>query len=167
MFFLIFIIGLCLYGLIYAFKNMKLEYKPLPKNDRRESGITHNRQKCSNRFEKDVFNTLVQLGYYPICQVKEGRYKLDFVLIENGKRAVVEADGDIFHDAKRDKIRDHYLKKVGYSSVIRIKYSEWKEDKIKCIRKLEMRLYELELLPASHPSFQLQFNTISLPKGEG
>ncbi|MEM5663070.1 hypothetical protein AAHB94_00965 [Bacillus toyonensis] len=33
-----------------------------------------------------MFNTLVQMGYYPICQVKEKRYKLDFVLIENGKK---------------------------------------------------------------------------------
>ncbi|PEK34095.1 DUF559 domain-containing protein [Bacillus pseudomycoides] len=164
MFFLIFIIGLCLYGLIYAFKNIKFEYKSIQRNDNRKSGIAYNRQKCSNRFELDMFNTLVQMGYYPLCQVKEKRYKLDFVLIENGKRVVIETDGDIFHNAKRDKIRDHYLKKVGYAAVLRIKYSEWKEDKIKCISRLEMHLYELELLPASHPSFDLQFKAIPIPK---
>ncbi|MEM5663069.1 hypothetical protein AAHB94_00960 [Bacillus toyonensis] len=76
----------------------------------------------------------------------------------------MEADGDIFHDAKRDAKRDHYLKQIGYKSVIRIKYSAWKENKMKSISRLEMRLYELELLPSSHPSFELQFQTAPIPK---
>ncbi|MGR5899366.1 hypothetical protein ACT7C8_17050 [Bacillus cereus] len=37
-----------------------------------------------------MFNTLVQMGYYPLCQVKEKRYKLDFVLIENGKKLLLK-----------------------------------------------------------------------------
>lgn len=41
------------------------------------------------------------------------------------------ADGDIFYNAKRERIRDQYLKEIGYSAVIRIKYSAWKEDKMK------------------------------------
>ena len=50
------------------------------------------------------------------------------------------------------------FKKAGYSSVLRIKYSQWKEDKNKCILRLESKLYELQHLPSTHPSFHLQFN---------
>ncbi|MBJ8031263.1 DUF559 domain-containing protein [Bacillus cereus group sp. N21] len=162
--FVIAITLLAAYGLFFAVKNLKFEKINKHSNDARSIGIEHNRKKCGNRFELDMFNTLVQMGYYPLCQVKEKRYKLDFVLIENGKKVAIEADGDIFHDAKRDKIRDQYLKKIGYSAVIRIKYSSWKEDKMKSISRLEMRLYELELLPSSHPSFELQFQTTPIPR---
>ncbi|KXY54388.1 DUF559 domain-containing protein [Bacillus cereus] len=162
--FVIAITLLAAYGLFFAMKNLKFEKINKPSHDSRSIGIEHNRKKCSNRFELDMFNTLVQMGYYPLCQIKEKRYKLDFVLIENGKKVAIEADGDIFHDKKRDTKRDHYLKQIGYKSVIRIKYSAWKEDKMKCISRLEMRLYELELLPSSHPSFELQFQTAPIPK---
>ncbi|PEP39198.1 DUF559 domain-containing protein [Bacillus pseudomycoides] len=162
--FVIAITLLAAYGLFFTVKNFKIEKINKPSHDSRSLGIDHNRKKCSNRFELDMFNTLVQMGYYPLCQVKEKRYKLDFVLIENGKKVVIETDGDIFHDAKRDRIRDQYLKKIGYSAVIRIKYSAWKENKMKCISRLEIRLYELELLPSSHPSFELQFQTAPIPK---
>lgn len=162
--FVIAITLLAAYGLFFTIKNLKFEKINKPSHDSRSMGIEHNRKKCSNRFELDMFNTLVQMGYYPLCQVKEKRYKLDFVLIENGKKVAIEADGDIFHDAKRDAKRDHYLKQIGYKSVIRIKYSAWKENKMKSISRLEMRLYELELLPSSHPSFELQFQTASIPK---
>ncbi|PIE92788.1 hypothetical protein CO726_24800 [Bacillus fungorum] len=158
MLFIIFLISLFIYGLAFTIKNMQFEIKPKQRTDQRDIGIKHNREKCGNRFEREVFDYLVKLGYYPISQVKEGRYRLDFVLLENNKRIVIECDGDIFHNAQHDKKRDAYLKKVGYVSVLRIKYSQWKEDKHKCILRLESKLYELQHLPSTHPSFHLQFD---------
>lgn len=156
--FTFFIICLFIYGIAFAIKNAQLKISPKQRTDQRDIGIKHNREKCGNRFEREVFDCLVKLGYYPLSQVKEGRYRLDFVLLENNKRIVIECDGDIFHNAQHDKKRDAYLKKAGYVSVLRIKYSQWKEDKNKCILRLESQLYKLQHLPSTHPSFNLQFN---------
>lgn len=156
---LIFIGALTAYGIMFTIQNIEFKnIKTQPVNEKL-SGIAYNRKKCSNRFELALFDSLVQMGYYPLCQIKEGRYRLDFVLIENGKRIVVEADGDIFHNDKHDRKRDNYLKKMGYHDVIRVKYSQWKENRMECVKKLEMKLYTLQHLPSSHPSFDLQFDS--------
>lgn len=87
---------------------MQLKISPKERTAQRDIGIKHNRDKCANRFEREVFDCLVKLGYYPLSQVKEGRYRLDFVLLENNKRIVIECDGDIFHNAQHDRKRDAF-----------------------------------------------------------
>ena len=105
-----------------------------------------------------MFDALVNLGYMPLTQVKEARYRLDFVLIENGKKVCIETDGEVWHDADHDQKRDKYLLSVGYESVIRVKYGDWKENKAYYMPKVALRLYELQVLPELHPSYKLQFN---------
>lgn len=79
-----------------------MKISPKQRTDQRDIGIKHNRENVGIVL-KEVFDCLVKLGYYPLSQVKEGRYRLDFVLLENNKRIVIECDGDIFHNAQHDK----------------------------------------------------------------
>ncbi|WP_028401055.1 DUF559 domain-containing protein [Ectobacillus panaciterrae] len=156
--FAVIILGMAFYGLWYIIRNLQKPNLNHHKDQNRKAEIFRNRAGCSNRFEREMFDALVSLGYTPLTQVKEARYRLDFVLMENGKKVCVEADGEVWHDADHDQKRDKYLLSVGYEAVIRVKYGDWKENKARCIQKLEIRLYELKLLPELHPSYKLQFN---------
>jgi len=57
------------------------------------------------------------------------------------------------NDANHNQKRDKYLLSIGYEAVIRVKYSDWKENKACCMQKVELRLYELQVLPQVHPSY--------------
>ena len=141
--FALIVLGMALYGVWYAIRNFQRPTLHHHRDENRKTEILRNRTGCSNRFEREMFDALVNLGYMPLTQVKEARYRLDFVLIENGKKVCIETDGEVWHDADHDQKRDKYLLSVGYEAVIRVKYGDWKENKAHCMQKVEMRLYEL------------------------
>lgn len=121
------------------------------------------RKQCANNLERKVYDQLRYMGLSPIVQEKIGRYRLDFAIYgKNGKKLCIEVDGYTFHntpEAKRkDAIRDSYLKKLGWE-ILRISDRQLKEDLHACMRKIEVRLYEMDLLPEEHPSMQFQLHT--------
>lgn len=118
------------------------------------------RKQCANNLERKVYDNLRYMGLSPTVQEKVGKYRLDFAIYgENGKKLCIEVDGYIFHntpEAKRkDAIRDAHLKKLGWE-VLRISDRQLKEDIHACTRKIEAKLYDMDLLPEGHPSMQLK-----------
>ncbi len=159
--FLLFIMCLALIGVAQMFmyfrwpKRNQTVYPPM------NFGIPYHRNKCSNKFERDMFDELIKLGCYPHTQVHEKRYSLDFVVygsgVAAGRKVCIETDGEVWHNKAHDEKRDAYLKSIGYSDVIRVKYKPWRQNKRACMQEVEMKLYTLQMLPESHPSYQLQF----------
>ena len=143
----------------YVLANMsgKSSYDP-------ESDIK--RKQCANNLERKVYDHLRYMGLSPTVQEKVGKYRLDFAIYgNNGKKLCIEVDGYTFHntpEAKRkDAIRDAYLKKLGWE-VFRISDRQLKKDLNACMRRIEAKLYDLDLLPEGHPSMQLKLQ----PKNE-
>lgn len=120
------------------------------------------RKKCANKLERKVYDHLRYRGLSPTVQEKVGKYRLDFAIFgANGKKLCIEVDGYIFHNTpeskKKDAVRDAYLKKLGWE-ILRISDRQLKEDLNACMRKIEMKLYEMDLLPEEHPSMQLKLH---------
>ncbi|MGE7875102.1 endonuclease domain-containing protein [Bacillus paramycoides] len=121
------------------------------------------RKQCANNLERKVYDHLRYMGLSPTVQEKIGKYRLDFAIYgRNGKKLCIEVDGYTFHntpEAKRkDAIRDAYLKKLGWE-VLRISDRQLKKNLNMCMRKIEARLYDMDLLPEEHPSMQLKLQT--------
>lgn len=121
------------------------------------------RKQCANNLERKVYDHLRYMGLSPTVQEKIGKYSLDFAIYgKNGKKLCIEVDGYTFHntpEAKRkDSIRDAYLKKLGWE-VLRISDRQLKKDLYACMRRVEVKLYDLDLLPEGHPSMQLKLQT--------
>ena len=68
-------------------------------------------------------------------------YRGDFLV---GDRLIVEADGEEFHDAEADRIRDAFLASLGYT-VIRFTYAEIIEDIEGCLDRIEAALAALSV----------------------
>ncbi|MES9667888.1 hypothetical protein CN527_14995 [Bacillus cereus] len=121
------------------------------------------RKKCANNLEQKVYDHLRYIGLSPTVQEKIGKYRLDFAIYgTNGKKLCIEVDGYTFHntpEAKRkDAIRDAYLNKLGWE-VLRISDRQLKKNLNICMRRIEARLYDMDLLPEGHPSMQLKLQT--------
>ncbi|OOR71365.1 hypothetical protein BLX06_31215 [Bacillus cereus] len=118
------------------------------------------RKQCANNLERKVYDHLRYMGLSPAVQEKVGKYRLDFAVFgNNGKKLCIEVDGYIFHNTpegkKKDRIRDAYLRKMGWE-VLRLSDRQLKEDLHACMRKIEVKLYDMDLLPEEHPSMQLK-----------
>ncbi|EJR49917.1 hypothetical protein IIO_06513 [Bacillus cereus VD115] len=121
------------------------------------------RKKCANNLERKVYDHLRYIGLSPTVQEKIGKYRLDFAIYgTNGKKLCIEVDGYTFHNTpeakRRDAIRDAYLNKLGWE-VLRISDRQLKKNIIMCMRKIEAKLYDMDLLPEGHPSMQLKLQT--------
>ncbi|GAA3315352.1 hypothetical protein GCM10020331_010120 [Ectobacillus funiculus] len=151
--FALIVLGMALYGVGYAIRNFERPNLHHHRDQNRKAEILRNRAGCSNRFEREMFDPLVDLGYTPLTQVKEARYRLDFVLIEKRKKRYV------LKQMERFGMMQIMLLSVGYEAMIRVKIRRL-EGKTKLIicQKVALRLYELQVLPELHPSYKLQFN---------
>ncbi|MCM3736497.1 DUF559 domain-containing protein [Bacillus cytotoxicus] len=123
------------------------------------------RKKCANKLERKVYEHLRYMGLSPTVQEKVGKYRLDFAIFgANGKKLCIEVDGYTFHNTpeakKKDKIRDTYLRKMGWE-ILRLSDRQLKEDFHGCINRIEVRLYEMDLLPEEHPSMKFKLHTKS------
>ncbi len=113
--------------------------------------VTINEKKCANNLERKVYDHLRYMGISPTVQEKVGKYRLDFAVFgANGKKLCIEVDGYIFHNTpeakKKDKVRDAYLRKMGWE-ILRLSDRQLKEDLHACMRKIEAKLYDMDLLP--------------------
>lgn len=130
------------------------------KNTAYDPASSINRKKCANKLERKVYDNLRNLGIYPCVQERVGKYTLDFSLYHpNGKKLCIEVDGYIFHNTpeskKKDAIRDSFLRKKGWE-IMRLGERELQKDFYRTMRKVETKLYDMDLLPPEHPSVQLK-----------
>ncbi|MCD4643727.1 hypothetical protein AR454_16720 [Bacillus mycoides] len=121
------------------------------------------RKQCANNLERKVYDQLRYMGLSPTVQEKIGKYRLDFAIYgKSGKKLCIEVDGYTFHNTpearRKDAIRDAYLKKIGWD-VLRISDRQLKKNLNMCMRKVEAKLYDMDLLPEGHPSMQLKLQT--------
>ena len=88
--------------------------KPLDSNDESKCLI----DLCESGFERDVYNSLFQLGYKVTPQVKVGAYRIDMVVEgADDSRLAIECDGDEFHGPDRwpaDMQRQRVLERAGW-----------------------------------------------------
>lgn len=74
------------------------------------------KEKCESPIEHRLYNALQTNGYYPVTQVKEGRYRIDIALTTH--KIAIECDGKAFHSSLKDKARDRrkdaYLSSKGW-----------------------------------------------------
>jgi len=107
------------------------------KNLHKEHPETHpNRRLAGNRNkmsypEKVAFDFLTKMGIIFDHQKQVGKYFPDFI-IDN---VIIEIDGERWHDVEKDKVRDDFLTKAGYT-VNRIKAKDRIEEKIKDILRM-------------------------------
>lgn len=90
-------------------------------------------------FEKDIYNCLVSKNYKLIPQFKIGKYRLDFVLLnDNNQKIAIECDGDKYHgidELEHDLERQSVLERCGWK-FIRIRASEFYYDKEESINNI-------------------------------
>jgi very-short-patch-repair endonuclease/cellulose biosynthesis protein BcsQ len=114
--------------------------------------------KAESLFEKLVMERLVREGYQVLGQWEVGYYRLDMVVVGNGKRLAIECDGDRWHGPdKRDSDleRQSVLERLGWKFA-RIRGSIFFRDPVSAmvpvLEKLEAlgieRLGQLDVIPA-------------------
>lgn len=73
---------------------------------------------CESGFEREVYSSLIELGYRVTPQVKSGAYRIDMVVEgANDTRLAIECDGDEFHGPDRwpaDMQRQRILERAGW-----------------------------------------------------
>lgn len=73
---------------------------------------------CESGFERDVYSTLIELGYRVTPQVRSGAYRIDMVVEgAHDTRLAIECDGDEFHGPDRwaaDMQRQRILERAGW-----------------------------------------------------
>ncbi|MBP9838288.1 MAG: hypothetical protein KBC84_06200 [Proteobacteria bacterium] len=115
--------------------------RTLPKNlilPHSEHEVDHEKSSVFySGFEEKVYNTIIRLGGNPTTQASICGYEVDLYLEIEGRRIIVECDGDIYHyiggnpkngSLGKDKIKDNVLRGRGYE-VIRIPSSVWNRAK--------------------------------------
>jgi len=105
---------------------------------------------CESGFERDVYSSLVELGYRVTPQVKAGAYRIDMVVEgANDVRLAIECDGDEFHGPDRwpaDTERQRILERAGWV-FWRCFASTWRLRKEEVLAELKARLQEMEIKP--------------------
>jgi len=105
---------------------------------------------CESGFERDVYSSLVNLGYRVTPQVKVGAYRIDMVVEgANDTRLAIECDGDEFHGPDRwpaDMQRQRILERAGWV-FWRCFASTWSLRKDEVLAELKARLYAMGIEP--------------------
>lgn len=105
---------------------------------------------CESGFERDVYSSLVELGYRVTPQVSAGTYRIDMVVEgANDTRLAIECDGDEFHGPDRwpaDMQRQRVLERAGWT-FWRCFASTWSLRKPEVLRELTSRLYAMGIEP--------------------
>jgi very-short-patch-repair endonuclease len=101
---------------------------------------------CESGFERDVYSSLVELGYRVTPQVKSGAYRIDMVVEgANDMRLAIECDGDEFHGPDRwpaDMQRQRTLERAGWV-FWRCFASTWSLRKDDVLSELRTRLHAM------------------------
>ena len=105
---------------------------------------------CESGFERDVYSSLVDLGYRVTPQVKVGAYRIDMVVEgANDTRLAIECDGDEFHGPDRwpaDMQRQRILERAGWV-FWRCFASTWSLRKDEVLAELMARLHAMGIEP--------------------
>ncbi|WP_407312156.1 endonuclease domain-containing protein [Desulfosporosinus sp. SB140] len=93
--------------------------------------------------EEKMYYALKRAGYEPIPQYKESGYRLDFAILEDGKKIDIECDGKAYHSTPKqkshDRSRTRRLNNAGWG-VIRFSGSQIHRDADRCVERLTRRL---------------------------
>lgn len=105
---------------------------------------------CESGFERDVYSSLIDLGYRVMPQVKSGTYRIDMVVEgANDTRLAIECDGDEFHGPDRwpaDMQRQRTLERAGWI-FWRCFASTWSLRKDDVLAELRARLHAMGIEP--------------------
>jgi len=105
---------------------------------------------CESEFERDVYSSLVSLGYRVTPQVRVGPYRIDMVVEgANDTRLAIECDGDEYHGPDRwpaDMQRQRILERAGWV-FWRCFASTWSLRKKEVLEELRERLSEMGIEP--------------------
>lgn len=105
---------------------------------------------CESGFERDVYSSLVELGFRVTPQVKSGAYRIDMVVEgANDTRLAIECDGDEFHGPDRwpaDMQRQRILERAGWV-FWRCFASTWSLRKDDVLTELRARLHAMGIEP--------------------
>jgi very-short-patch-repair endonuclease len=105
---------------------------------------------CESGYERDVYSSLVDLGYRVTPQVKSGAYRIDMVVEgASDTRLAIECDGDEFHGPDRwpaDMQRQRILERAGWV-FWRCFASTWSLRKHDVVAELKARLQTMGIEP--------------------
>jgi very-short-patch-repair endonuclease len=100
-------------------------------------------------FEERVLRQLMEAHYNVLPQFHVGAYRIDLVVIGNGRRLAVECDGERYHGPEKlqeDAERQAILERLGWKFV-RIRGSLFFRDKERALKPVFGRLIELNITP--------------------
>ncbi len=113
------------------------------------------RELCESGFEREMFDSLVELGYRVIPQVRAGNYRIDLVVEGHyGKRLAVECDGDQYHGPEQwmnDMGRQRLLERAGWK-FWRCWGSSFARDRTGCLTDLTKALTNEGIMPIGEGS---------------
>ena len=112
--------------------------------------VDRDRKKFRSELEKEVFNDLSQAGYRMTQQYMVGECVIDLVVEgENGNRIAIQCDGDrsqMMESVEQEMARQLMLRRLGWDFV-RVRGSEFFQNRDKVMKKLQRRLRELAIAP--------------------
>ena len=80
--------------------------------DPKAQQIDGTRDKCTNEFERAVYDLIVARGYQVIPQFEVAGYNIDLVIESEQKRLAVECDGDRWHSSTEQRERDMHRQRI-------------------------------------------------------
>jgi len=87
--------------------------------NRDEERVEDLRRLCESPFERELYDELVQRGYWVLPQVRVGQYRIDLVVEgHNDARLAIECDGDKYHGPDKwadDMQRQRVLERAGWT----------------------------------------------------
>lgn len=106
-------------------------------------------EKTESVFEKRVLTNLATANFIVQPQFKVGSYRIDLVVVSEGKRLAVECDGERYHGPEKlqeDMERQAILERLGWQFV-RVRGSVFFRDEDRAMQPIFRRLDELGITP--------------------
>lgn len=132
---------------------------PFAQDENRQDDL---RQLCESEFEREVYDTLTERGFWVTPQVKVGQFRIDMVVEgNNDARLAIECDGDRYHGSDKwadDMHRQRHLERVGWV-FWRCLASTWILRKSKMIEDLVRSLTERGVEPVGSEYAQKNIHT--------
>lgn len=108
------------------------------------------KKKSDSVFEEQVAKYLLARDYNVVQQWEVGAYKIDMVILSDGKKIAIECDGERWHSTeeqiKNDIERQEVLERCGWE-FIRIRGSKYFKNPEKTMQEIIEKLNEKEILP--------------------
>ena len=111
-------------------------------------------ERTESIFEERVLRRLMEAHYNVLPQFHVGAYRIDLVVIGNGRRLAVECDGERYHGLEKlqeDAERQAILERLGWKFV-RIRGSLFFRDEDRALKPMFGRLTELNITPELEPA---------------